>query len=189
MKKNKVVLVIIGLIFTIESATAQNNQLDSTALYNMTFEELINIKSSGVSSELENLINSLIGVASKKPLSRRKSPSIVTVISQDEIRRSGARDIVDILRLVPGFDFGVDIQGAIGLGVRGNWATEGKVLFMLDGQEMNEILYSTIQLGNNFLPDQIKRIEVIRGPGSSIYGGYAEYVTGQVVNVSGGWML
>ena len=185
MKYSLLLAVCLLLFSTVKEAKAQENQLDSAAIYNMTLEELINIKSSGVSSELENLINSLIGVASKKPLSSRKSPSIVTVISQEEIRRSGARDIIDILRLVPGFDFGVDVQGAVGLGVRGNWANEGKVLLMLDGQEMNEILYSTTQFGNNFLPDQIKRIEIIRGPGSSIYGGFAEYGVINIITKDG----
>ena len=141
MRIIRLVSVLIVCISAFEKVSAQDTQLDSAAIYSMSLEELLNIKSSGVSSEMESLINSLIGVASKKPLSSRKTPSIVTVISQDEIRRSGARDIIDILRLVPGFDFGLDVQGTVGIGVRGNWAHEGKLLLMLDGQEMNEILY------------------------------------------------
>lgn len=141
----------------------------------MSIEQLQKLKAVGVSSDLEKLINSLIGVASKKPLSGRESPSIVSLITQEEIKNSGARDLIDILNMVPGVDFGVDVEGIVGIGMRGNWAHEGKVLLLLDGQEMNEILFGTTQFGNHFPVDQIKRIEVIRGPGSAIYGGYAEY--------------
>lgn len=151
------------------------NKKDTIDYYEMSIEQLQKLKAVGVSSELEKLINSLIGVASKKPLSGRESPSIVSLITEEEIKNSGARDLIDILNLVPGIDFGVDVEGVVGIGMRGNWAHEGKVLLLLDGQEMNEILFGTTQFGNHFPIDQIKRIEIIRGPGSAIYGGYAEY--------------
>src|ERR1051325_5355449 len=96
--------------------------------YDMSLEQLKSVKASGVSSEFEKLINSLIAAASKKPLSARESPSIVSLITAEEIANSGARDLIDVLRLVPGFDFGVDVNGVVGLGIRGNWAHEGKVL-------------------------------------------------------------
>jgi outer membrane receptor for ferrienterochelin and colicin len=148
---------------------------DTVDYFEMSIEQLQKLKAVGVSSDLEKLINSLIGVASKKPLSGRESPSIVSLVTQEEIRNSGARDLIDILNMIPGVDFGVDVEGIVGIGMRGNWAHEGKVLLLLDGQEMNEILFGTTQYGNHFPVDQIKRIEVIRGPGSAIYGGYAEY--------------
>ncbi|MBC7922639.1 MAG: TonB-dependent receptor plug domain-containing protein [Ferruginibacter sp.] len=141
----------------------------------MSLEDLLQLKDAGVSSELEKTINSLIGVASQKPQSTRKTPSIITLVTEEEIAASGARDLVDVLRLVPGFDFAGDIQNTLGLGVRGNWAAEGKVLVLLDGQEINDALYGNVSFGNHFDVGQIKRIEIIRGPGSAIYGGFAEY--------------
>jgi outer membrane receptor for ferrienterochelin and colicin len=45
---------------------------------------------------------------------------------------------------------------------------------LIDGQQMNELVYSNIPFGNHFPVDQIKRIEIIRGPGSAMYGGNAE---------------
>lgn len=148
---------------------------DTLDYYDMSLEQLLNVKAHGISSELEKLINSLISVASKKPLSTRESPGIISLITGEEIKRSGARDLIDVLRLVPGIDFGLDVEGIVGIGTRGNWAHEGKVLLLLDGQEMNESLFATTQFGNHFSVDQIKRIEIIRGPGSAIYGGFAEY--------------
>ena len=130
---------------------------------------------------LEDLMKVEVTVASKKALTTRESPGIVTLVTEEEIRNSGAQDLMDILRTVPGFDFGVDVEGVVDVAVRGNWAHEGKVLLMIDGMEMNEELYSTLQLGNHYPVDQIKKIEIIRGPGSSIYGGNAEYA---VINIT-----
>ncbi|HEX7413290.1 MAG TPA: TonB-dependent receptor plug domain-containing protein, partial [Bacteroidia bacterium] len=163
-----------------------STQKDTLNFYDMTIEQLLSLKAHGIPSELEKLINSLISVASKKPLNVRESPSIVTLVTADEIKNSGARDLVDVLRLVPGIDFGMDVEGVVGIGMRGNWAHEGKVLLLLDGQEMNEILYATTQFGNHFPIDQIKKIEIIRGPGSAIYGGYAEYGVINIVTKQGG---
>jgi outer membrane receptor protein involved in Fe transport len=123
---------------------------------------------------LEELLNKPVGVASALPVGLRDSPAVITVISRDEIVASGARDLIDLLRAVPGFSFAVDVQGVIDVGFRGNWGHEGKVLLLVDGQEFNENLYSTLQLGNHFPLDQIEKVEIIRGPGSTIYGGNAE---------------
>jgi outer membrane receptor for ferrienterochelin and colicin len=158
---------------------------DSVDYYDMSLEQLLKMKAHGIPSELEKLINTLISVASKKPLNTRESPSIVSLITEEEIKKSGARDLIDVLRLVPGFDFGVDVEGVVGIGARGNWAHEGKILVLLDGQEMNEILYATTQFGNHFPIDLIKKIEVIRGPGSAIYGGYAEYGVINIITARG----
>ncbi|CAN5502530.1 TonB-dependent receptor [soil metagenome] len=138
---------------------------DSTTFYNLSIEELLNVE---------------ISVASKKALTLRESPGIVTLITQDEIRISGANELMEVLSMVPGLHFGVDVEGAVGIGVRGNWGHEGKVLLLFDGQEMNEPLYSTLQFGGHYPISQIKKIEIIRGPGSSIYGGNAEYA---VINI------
>ncbi len=129
---------------------------------------------------LDDLLNTDVDVASKVPQTYREVPGVITVISREEIMDSGARDLADVLRLVPGFSLGVDVEGVVGIGVRGNWGHEGKVLLLVDGQQMNETLYSTNQLGNHYPVDQIERIEIIRGPGSAIYGGYAELA---VINV------
>ena len=129
---------------------------------------------------LEELMNVNVTVASRTPMTNRESPGIVTVITQDEIKKTGANDLMEVLKLVPGFDFGVDIEGIVGIGIRGNWANEGKVLMLIDGIKLNEELYSTLQFGGHYPIEMINRIEIIRGPGSAIYGGNAEYA---VINI------
>lgn len=155
--------------------TLPQDSIDLSRFYDMSLEQLDSIKASGVSSELEKFINSLISISTQKSLSTRNNPNVVTLITREEIQNSGARDLIDILRLVPGFHFAQDRNGNIGLGIRGNWATEGKVLVQIDGQEMNEHYTAHAYFGNHYPVDLIERIEIIRGPGSAVYGGFAEF--------------
>ncbi|OGR78541.1 MAG: hypothetical protein A2X32_04620 [Elusimicrobia bacterium GWC2_64_44] len=124
-------------------------------------------------ASLEEVLDIKTTVASRTGMKLRETPGLVTVITREEIQASGARSLVDVLSLVPEFEFGMDVQGNLGLGVRGNWANEGKVLLRWDGQIYNEILYSTIQF-DRFPVDQIEEIQIIKGPGSAVYGGFAE---------------
>lgn len=157
-------LVVTGSFFAFSQEAILENP-DSASFFNLSLEELLNVE---------------ISVASKKALTLRESPGIVTLITEDQIRNSGANDLIEVLSMVPGLHFGVDVEGAVGIGVRGNWGHEGKVLLLIDGQEMNEPLYSTVQFGQHYPIDQIRKIEIIRGPGSSVYGGNAEYA---VINI------
>lgn len=178
-------LLLQGTVYIKAQDTIPVIKDDSVDYYEMSLEQLINVKAHGVSSELEKLINTLIGAASKKPLTSRESPAIVSLITEDEIKKSGARDLMDVLNLIPGFDFGVDVEGVVGIATRGLWSHEGKILLLIDGQEMNEMLFATMQFGNHFSVDQIKKIEIIRGPGSAIYGGFAEYGVINIITKNG----
>lgn len=125
-------------------------------------------------NELMAILNTSVHVASMNKTSIRETSGIVSVLKREEILASGARDLVDVLRLIPGFEFGLDCQSVIGISARGFWAHEGKILILLDGMEMNESLFGYTPMLNHFPVDQIKQIEVVRGPGSCLYGGSAE---------------
>ncbi len=143
--------------------------------------------SGGSAQDLESFLNDVkVQVSSRIPMTTRESPGVVTVITEEDILNAGARDLMDVLLLVPGFNVGLDTQGVVGLSVRGTWAHEGKVQLLWDGHPLQEQLYSTVQLGNRYPVDQIKRIEVIRGPGSAIYGGNAELAVINIITHDGG---
>lgn len=112
--------------------------------------------------------------ANQKATCTSQAAGIVTVISGQEIRNMGARDLIDALQLVPGFSFGVDTSNVVGLGIRGIQAHEGKVAVFVDGINLNEHRFGTTQFGSHFPVEQIDRIEIIRGPGSIIHGNFAE---------------
>jgi len=130
---------------------------------------------------LEDLLNAELTTSTKsKPMSIRDSPNVMTVVTREEIQRSGARALADVLRLVPGFQLGGDLYSSVFAGFRGIWGSEGKLLVLLDGHAMFELLYYATELGNRIPVDQIERIEIVRGPGSVVYGGSAELA---VVNI------
>ncbi|MGR9114918.1 MAG: TonB-dependent receptor plug domain-containing protein [Gammaproteobacteria bacterium] len=112
--------------------------------------------------------------ANQKATCTKQAAGIVSVISGEEILNMGARDLIDVLQLVPGFSFGVDVSNVVGLGIRGIQAHEGKVAVFVDGINLNEHRFGTTQFGNHFPVEQIDRIEIIRGPGSIIHGNFAE---------------
>ncbi|NOR69093.1 MAG: TonB-dependent receptor [Methylomarinum sp.] len=112
--------------------------------------------------------------ANQKATCTKQAAGIVSVITSEEILNMGARDLIDVLQLVPGFNFGVDISNVVGLGIRGIQAHEGKVAVFIDGINLNEHRFGTTQFGNHFPIEQIDRIEIIRGPGSIVHGNFAE---------------
>ncbi len=148
-------------------------KMSDNELFELPFEVLVKLASK-LGLTVDELLNMQVTVGTQTRLTPRETPGIVTVITEDEIRKSGARDLVDVLKLVPGISFGYDLDGALGLAMRGNWGYEGKILFLLDGQEMNEGLYSTANVGRHYPVENLERIEIIRGAGSAFYGGYAE---------------
>ena len=159
-------------------------RLSQDELLEMSMEDLVFLaQKMGIS--IDELLNMKTNVASKATLTQRETPGIVTIITKEEIRYSGARDFIDVLRLVPGFDFGYDVQGVVGAGLRGSWVHEGKILMLIDGQQMNELSYSNLPLGNHIPVEQIKRVEIIRGPGSAIYGGNAELGVINIITETG----
>lgn len=149
--------------------------LSPFASFSQDLDSLLNMSAFTAESELQKALNKGTTVSSSKALTLRETPGIISVMSSEEIQNTGARDLTDLLRLIPGFDIAQDLQFAQGISLRGNWSNEGKVLVMMDGQPFNELLYQTVAVGNRFPVDAIERIEIIRGPGSAIYGGSAEY--------------
>ncbi len=130
---------------------------------------------------LEQLLSIETTVASERKTTLRDTPAIVTLVTRDEIQRLGLRDEIDILRLVPGFtDFTPDTWGTVAPIIRGTYGT-GRYLIRIDGQEFNELMWAIVPLGNHFSVDQIEKVEIIRGPGSAVYGGFGEYT---VINIT-----
>lgn len=123
---------------------------------------------------LEELMDVNVKVTTDSNKNLRNAPGIVSVVDEKQIRAMGARNLLDILNSIPGITIGHDVQGNLSVIMRGIWAQEGRVLLVIDGIEMNDRSYGTLQLGNHFPATQIKKIEIIRGPGSAIYGGIAE---------------
>lgn len=118
--------------------------------------------------------------ATKRATSLRKAPAIATIISAEEIRNMGARNLLDVLKMVPGFGISTNEIGLTMVEVRGirSFLSE-KILMMVDGHSLNRnITGSAIFNYAEMMPvENIRQIEIIRGPGSALYGNSAFVAT------------
>ncbi|TAN70460.1 MAG: TonB-dependent receptor [Methylobacter sp.] len=128
--------------------------------------------------------------ASKYSQKLSETASSVTVIGKDQIQQFGFRTLSDVLRTVPGF-FITNNREYDNAGVRGfdqSAAYNGRLLVMIDGIRMNEAIYDS-GFTDNALPidmDLVERVEVVRGPGSSLYGNNAFFAVINVITKRGG---
>jgi outer membrane receptor protein involved in Fe transport len=131
--------------------------------------------------ELFRFEEELVTVASRYAQTVRKAPSIVTLITADEIRERQYRKVSDVLRTLPGVYVWRSEEGRDLAAIRGVISADNnKLLVLVDGVPWYEGIY-THGFIDDFLPiSNVARIEVIKGPGSAIYGTNA--FTG-VVNV------
>ncbi len=127
------------------------------ALKNMSLEELSNIE---------------VTTPSKQPVRAFQSPVAIYVITQEDIRRFGATSIPEALRLAPGLEVARIDGNKWSVGIRGFGTRFSRgVLVLIDGRTV----YSTLLAGTYWevqdtMMDDIDRIEVIRGPGGTIWG-------------------
>jgi iron complex outermembrane recepter protein len=103
------------------------------------------------------------------------SPSAITVITREDIEASGATSLTDLLRLVPGMNVVYTTPSFTGVTARLNYTNENNhFLVLIDGREANvELLGQPLFEAQPISIDDVERIEVIRGPGSSLYGANA----------------
>jgi outer membrane cobalamin receptor len=133
---------------------------------------------------LEELANITVYTASRHTQKATDAPSSVTVITRDEIQKYGYRTLADILGSVRGFYIAYDREYTYA-GVSGVNRPENlnsSVLVLIDGHRTNDDIYEQAFLGPEFPLDidLIERVEIVRGPSSSLYGTSAFFA---VINV------
>src|SRR5579863_5286536 len=131
---------------------------------------------------LEDLMDIQVTSVSKKEQSQSKAGAAIFVISQEDIRRSGATKIPDLLRLAPGVDVARVDANRWAISVRGfNDQHADKVLVLVDGRSVYSPSFSGVFWDMVDVPlEDIERIEIIRGPGGTLWG--ANAVNG-VINI------
>jgi outer membrane receptor for ferrienterochelin and colicin len=127
-----------------------------------------------VNASLEELLKMKVDVASNVARPVREQPGIISIITAEDIRNMGARTLEDVLRFVPGMDIEYDYYGLTGIVMRGLWSQEGKVLLEIDGRVYNDPVWGNLHFSGRFSVENIRRIEIIRGPGSVQFGPYAD---------------
>jgi outer membrane receptor for ferrienterochelin and colicins len=156
-------LLLIVLVMTHGLAFAKDNAEESpTDLTELTIEELMEVD-----------IATVYG-ASRFSQKTIEAPASVTIVTSQEIRQYGYRNLAEVLQSVPGFytsyDRNYDYLGIRGFSRPGDY--NSRFLLVVDGHKLNDNIYESASIGNEFIldVDLIDRVEVIRGPSSSLYG-------------------
>jgi iron complex outermembrane receptor protein len=178
-------LLLVGVVKESRAAARQSDQENPKQLKQLSLEQLGNIE---------------VTTASKEPEQVWRTAAAIYVLTREDIRRSGATNITEVLRLVPGVEVAQIDSSNWAVGIRGFGNNFSKsVLVLIDGRSVYTPLFAGVnwKLQNVMLED-VDRIEVIRGPGGTIWGtnavnGVINIITknskdtrGTVVSVGGG---
>ena len=171
-------LPVIGLAFALAGWDGTAAQMDDAK----TDAPVISGNLAGLS--LEQLMAIPISTASRYEQLSSEAPSLVTVIHRNEIQEYGYRTMRDILNAAMSFYTTCDrnylYAGMRGFSIAGDY--NNRILLLIDGHRINDGVYDSAILGSDFPldVDLIEKIEIVRGPSSSLYGNNAFF---GVINV------
>lgn len=163
------VYIVIALILALPMPASAEEPVAPADLTELSIEQLLNVE---------------VYSASKFVQKTAEAPASVSIITAADIRHYGYRTLADILGSVRGlfvtYDRNYEYVGVRGFNRPGDY--NSRILLLVDGYRINDTLYDTATIGTEFFldVDLIDRVEVVRGPGSSIYGSNAFF---GVVNV------
>ena len=131
---------------------------------------------------LEDLSKTEISSVARRSQSLANVPAAAFVISADDIRRSGATTLPDVLRMVPGIEVAQIDNGRYAVSARGfNGRFGNKLQVLVDGRSIYSTFFSGVMWEHDPVPlEDIQRVEVMRGPGAAMWG--ANAVNG-VINI------
>ncbi|WP_141674227.1 TonB-dependent receptor plug domain-containing protein, partial [Dissulfuribacter thermophilus] len=138
--------------------------IDIGSVYGANFKE--------APEELYFALDEIVSVVSRIEEKRSEAPGTVLVITRDEIRERGYRDLVDLLKDCPGFDIQERIGGQDGgtyVIPRGIWGNN-KVQVLLNGVPLNPMNGTHIVFGHHLSLWHLKQVEILYGPASAVYG-------------------
>ncbi len=166
--KNTIILFLFILplfaAFPPQSALPEDNISQQSILQNQFMEELKWLQE-----------ESVVSTASRREQKVSETPAAVFVISQEDIRRSGANSIPEVLRMAPGVHVARIDANKWAITMRGfNNRYADKLLVLIDGRTVYTPLFSgTYWDVQDTMLEDIERIEVIRGPGGALWGANA----------------
>jgi iron complex outermembrane receptor protein len=160
-------LLVVLLAGLAAPGRAQDQIAAASDLKSMSIEELMEIDVTSVSRRSESL---------------SRAAAAITVITAEDIRRSGINSLPEALRLVNGLHVAQQTQRLWSISARGfNQGTANKLLVLVDGRSVYSPLFSGVYWDvQDVLLEDVERIEVIRGPGATLWG--ANAVNG-VINI------
>jgi outer membrane cobalamin receptor len=164
LMKYSALAAIFSLIFFVRSAAQTDT---AAAILSIPISKYFKTE------QQAQVVTKRVSIADLSELDVKEAPGTILVLERQEILATGARDIMEVLACIPGFNFGADVDGVIGLAIRGNWVHEGKFLLLYNGIPLNELDFGTFAFGQRVNLSNISRIEVINGPGAIRFGSTA----------------
>ncbi|MBN2578600.1 MAG: TonB-dependent receptor [Pirellulales bacterium] len=140
-------------------------------------------------------LDTQVSTVSRQESTIGKTPYAVFVITNEMIRRSGAKTIPDVLRMAPGVEVAQIDSNKWAISIRGiNWRFTNHLLVQIDGRMVYTPLFGCVFWDvQDLLLEDVERIEVIRGPGASIWGanavnGIINIITKNAKNTQGAYV-
>jgi iron complex outermembrane receptor protein len=159
-------VAIMSLLFECELARGQSPQPPASQTSPSDLTQV----------SIENMMNMEVTSVSKKEQKLSEVAAAIFVITSEDIARSGATNIPDLLRMVPGMDVAQINSNTWAISARGfNFQFASKLLVLIDGRAVYTPLFGGVNWDTQDVPmEDIERIEVIRGPGGAVWGANAE---------------
>jgi iron complex outermembrane receptor protein len=161
-----------------------------------SFARAQQMQSDLTNASLEDLMNVQVTSVSKTEQKISQVAAAIFVITQEDIQRSGATNIPDLLRMVPGLDVAQINANTWAITSRGfNLQFANKLLVLIDGRAVYTPLFGGVYWDTQDVPlEDIARIEVIRGPGGTIWGanavnGVINIITKKAPDTRGGMLV
>ncbi|MCK5099116.1 MAG: TonB-dependent receptor [Desulfobacteraceae bacterium] len=157
IKKKFFVLVITGFVFLCSGILVFASEYDPDDLLDMDIESLMAIEVTSVSKYKQLLFN---------------TPAAVTVITSQDIKQSGLKELPELLRLVPGMQVVRENDAYWHVSARSMpFDGKRKMLVLVDGRSIFSQATGTVDWGaQNYILEDIETIEIIRGPGGTTWG-------------------
>jgi len=154
----RILSLVVVALFLGTSVSAQSQGVPDIS--RMSIEELMNVEVTSVA---------------KRPQRVADAAAAVFVLTQEDIRRSGAASIPEALRMVPGLQVARIDENKWAIGSRGfNGRLDNKLLVLIDGRSVYTPLFSGVYWNiQDVMLEDVDRIEVIRGPGATLWGANA----------------
>jgi iron complex outermembrane receptor protein len=159
-RAKRILATALAALFVTSSVWADNGKQDVPDITSMSVEDLMNMQVTSVSKRTQKVAD---------------AAAAVFVITQDDIERSGARSIPELLRMVPGLQVARIDENKWAIGSRGfNGRFDDKLLVLIDGRSVYTPLFSGVYWDvQDVMLEDVERIEVIRGPGATLWGANA----------------
>jgi len=168
--------VVSMLMFGLQTQSSAQEQTPAPATEQLPEQTQESAEETGLfSMSIEELMNIEVSTVSKKNDAMFATPAAITVITAEDIRRSGHQSIPEVLRMVPGVHVARIDSNKWAITARGfNSMYAEKLLVLIDGRTVYTPLYSGVYWDvQDLMLEDVEQIEIVKGPGGTLWGANA----------------